>query len=115
MDKLNLKFPTYNKINLRKLFYDITEDAVNFMELIFQFNDRKRPSAEELLDHPYLKNVTNSNKDITDNNNNYITYRKLNRNLFKKDYNYWKNDYNNIFNMNNNSNINNTRNKKIYE
>ena len=107
--QLNFKFPKYDKINLINLFYEISKEAIDFMEQIFQYDDKKRPSADELLNHPYLKNFI-----INRENNHYdsYSYRKLNRNLFRKDNNYFNNDYNNIFNIktnNNNYKVNNRR------
>ena len=60
MDKLGMSVPQYNGNGLRYLFYDISNDALNFMEMIFQYDEKKRPSAEELLKHPYLLNYINN-------------------------------------------------------
>ena len=62
MQDLNMKFPENIKKNFRNHFYDICDEAVNFLEFIFQYDPKKRPSAKELLNHPYLKNKLNLNK-----------------------------------------------------
>jgi len=62
MQDLNMKFPENIKKNFRNHFYDICEEAVNFLEFIFQYDPNKRPSAKELLNHPYLKNKLNLSK-----------------------------------------------------
>ena len=100
IDKLGMSVPQYNGNGLRYLFYDISNDALNFMEMIFQYDEKKRPSAEELLKHPYLLNYINN-----ESNNNYNKvniYRKINRD-FSKDFNFRKNDFNNYFSFKNNN------------
>ena len=100
MDKLGMSVPQYNGNGLRYLFYDISNDALNFMEMIFQYDEKKRPSAEELLKHPYLLNYINN-----ESNNNYNKvniYRKINRD-FSKDFNFRKNDFKNYFSFKNNN------------
>ena len=103
MEKLGMRPNQYNGVNLRQLFSDISQEALNFMELIFQYDDNKRPSAEELLNHPYLKNYNNNdNENIGYNKVNNI-YRKFNRN-FSNSSVPWKNDFINYFNLGNNNN-----------
>ena len=108
MDKLGMSLPQYNGIGLRNLFYDISNDALNFLENIFQYDEKKRPSAEELLKHPYLSNYENKeiNRNYENNFNNANVYRKINRD-FSKDFIFGKNDFMNYFKYkNNNNNIN---------
>ena len=62
MENLNMKFPQYNKKNFKSLFFDISDEAIDFMEYIFQYDSAKRPSANDLLKHPYLNNNLNTNK-----------------------------------------------------
>ena len=56
MEDLNLKFPQCSKKNFFNLFFNISKEAIDFLEYIFQYNPLNRPSAKELLNHPYLKN-----------------------------------------------------------
>ena len=103
MERLGMVPNQYTGINLRKMFLEISEDALNFMELIFQYNENRRPSAEELLNHPYLANQINNEE----NNDHYYfnkenIYRRLNRN-FSKNFGAWKNDFINYYNAKNNN------------
>ena len=110
INKLGIIPPKYSGVNFGNLFSDISEDALNFMELIFQYDENKRPSAAELLNHPYMINYRNNmniNNNFNNNNNNNFAlannYRKLKRD-FSKNFIFWKNDY---FNYNNNNKNNN--------
>ena len=103
INKLGMIPPQYSGVNFKNLFSDISEDALDFMELIFQYDENKRPSAEELLNHPYLINHRN-NMNINNNNYNMQNkFRKIKRD-FSKNFIFWKNDY---FNYNNNNKNNN--------
>ena len=57
MQKLNLRFQNFDKENLKNVVYGACDDAINFLEKIFQYDPNKRPSADELLTHPYFTNV----------------------------------------------------------
>ena len=101
MDKLGMMPKQYRGIDLRQLFNDIPEDALNFMKLIFQYDDNKRPSTQELLNHPYLKNYNNG-INIKNNFNKPInTHRKINRDF--SNFIFLKNENLNNFNYNNNN------------
>jgi serine/threonine protein kinase len=133
MESLNLKFTDHKRQNFRNIFFDISDEAIDFLEYIFQYDSAKRPSANQLLNHPYLKTNLLSRNDI----NTYRSKsRKENIQLYRNNilrnssipipYNYKinteeKNDYNNRNNnissptflvsqiKNNNINIQNTR------
>ena len=102
MEILNMHFPEYNKKNLRDIIFDISDDGIDFLEYIFQYDPKKRPSADELLNHPYLKNnrLNSYNNDNIQNNfysfkkndSNILPYSQYNNNIFEE-----KNDYNNKF------------------
>ena len=87
MENLNMKFPNCNKKNLRNYFFDISDEGIDFLEYIFQYDSVKRPSANELLKHPYL----NNNLNVTKLDNN--SYRSQSR----KEKLYPLKDINNIF------------------
>lgn len=57
VQKLNIRLPNYNKSNLKQIVFNANEDAINFLEFIFQLNPEKRPSCEELLKHPYFTQI----------------------------------------------------------
>ena len=87
VQKLNIRLPNYNKSNLKQYVFNANDDAIDFLEFIFQLNPDKRPSCNELLKHPYFtevqrpgsysyqgrsfKNIKNKNyNDMYFNNNN---------------------------------------------
>ena len=87
VQKLNIRLPNYNKSNLKQIIFNANDDAIDFLEYIFQLNPDKRPSCSDLLKHPYftevqrpgsysyqgrnLKNTKNKNyNDMYFNNNN---------------------------------------------
>jgi hypothetical protein len=82
MQDLNMKFPENVKKNFRNNFYEICDEAVDFLEFIFQYNPMKRPSAKELLNHPYLKNKLNLTKirmnsySSQSSKNNYVPIKE---------------------------------------
>jgi serine/threonine protein kinase len=82
MQDLNMKFPENVKKNFRNNFYEICDEAVDFLEFIFQYNPMKRPSAKELLNHPYLKNKLNLSKirmnsySSQSSKNNYVPIKE---------------------------------------
>ena len=57
IQKLNIRVPNYNKYNLNQIVFNANEDAIDFLEHIFQVNPEKRPSAGELLKHPYFTEI----------------------------------------------------------
>ena len=61
MQKLNLRFRNFEKQNLKNVIYGASDDAIDFLENIFQYDPNKRPSADELLTHPYFTNVQRPN------------------------------------------------------
>ena len=57
VQKLNLRLPNYNKSNLKQYVFNANDDAIDFLEFIFQLNPDKRPSCNELLKHPYFTEI----------------------------------------------------------
>lgn len=57
LQKMGVRLPNYNKANLKELIFGANDDAISFLELIFQFDPKKRPSCSELLLHPYFTEV----------------------------------------------------------
>jgi len=43
--------------DLRFLYKSASKDALDFLRLLLEFNPKKRLTAEEALDHPFLKDV----------------------------------------------------------
>jgi serine/threonine protein kinase len=57
IQKLNIRMPNFYKSNLKDIIYNANDDAINFLENIFQINPDKRPSCSELLRHPYFTEI----------------------------------------------------------
>ena len=57
IQKMNIRMPNYNKCNLKQLVFNANDDAIDFLENIFELNPDKRISASELLKHPYFTEV----------------------------------------------------------
>lgn len=57
IQKLNIRMPNYNKSNLGQIVFNANGDAIKFLESIFQLDPKKRPSASDLLKHPYFTEV----------------------------------------------------------
>ena len=89
MENLNMQFPNCNRKDLRNLFFDISDEGINFLEYIFQYDPAKRPSANDLLGHPYLNNNLSLNK--IDKNTYRSQSRKENLMPLKEFTNMYKN------------------------
>ena len=103
VQKLNIRLPSYNKSNLKQYVFNANDDAIDFLEFIFQLNPDKRPSCNELLKHPYFTEVQRpgsysyqgrsfknvKNKNYNDNmyfgginkNNNFYSTTNINEDL----------------------------------
>ena len=108
IQKLNVRMPNYNKSNLGQKVFNANGDAINFLEKIFQLDPTKRPSASELLKHPYFTEVQRpgsysyqlrSMRGIRDNKN-YSNSLNFNNNI----------NMNNKFHATTNANVNNYNN-----
>ena len=75
MQNLNMQFPQSTKKNFRNLFFDISDEGIDFLEYIFQYDSTKRPSANDLLKHPYL----NNNLSLSRNKGEINSYRSQSR------------------------------------
>jgi len=119
IQKLNIRIPNYNKGNLSQIVFNANDDAIDFLENIFQINPEKRPSAAELLKHPYFTEVQRPSsysyqiRNIRGNriNKNYNDLNNFNNNNFHATANIKTNNYNNDMGIlsNNNKDINNNR------
>ena len=118
IQKLNIRLPNYNKGNLKQIVFNANEDAIDFLENIFQLNPQNRPSANELLKHPYFTEIQRPGsysyqmRNIGGNkiNKNYNDLINFNNNKFHVTANIKVNNYNNdIGSPSINKNINNNR------
>jgi serine/threonine protein kinase len=104
IQKLNIRMPNCNKGNLKQIVFNANDDAINFLENIFQINPAKRPSAAELLKHPYFTEVQRPGsysyqiRNFRGNkysNKNYNDLNNFNKNNFHATANIQSNHYNN--------------------
>ena len=103
IQKLNIRVPNYNKCNLNQIVFNANEDAIDFLEHIFQVNPEKRPSAGELLKHPYFTEIQRPGsysyqmRNMRGNkiNNNYNDLMNIKNNNFLATANIKANNFNN--------------------
>ena len=106
IQKLNIRMPNYNKSNLGQIVFNANGDAIKFLESIFQLDPKKRPSASDLLKHPYFTEVQRpgsysyqlrSMRGIRDNKNysNSLNFNNNMNNKFHSTINTNLNNYNN--------------------
>ena len=53
--EINYKFPQFRGKKLKNVIKNASESAINFLELMLNFNPEKRPSAVKCLQHPFLQ------------------------------------------------------------
>lgn len=54
IQKLNMRFPNSTKKNFKEILYNISDEASDLLDTIFQYDPKNRPSCAELLKHPYF-------------------------------------------------------------
>ena len=117
IQKNNIRMPNYNKGNLKQIIFNANDDAINFLEYIFQINPAKRPSAAELLKHPYFTEVQRPGsysyqvRSLRGNKyyKNYSDINNFNNNNFHATANIKSNYYNSEIGSPSNSNNNNNK------
>ena len=83
IQKMNICMPNYNKGNLKQIVFNANDDAIDFLQYVFQLNPEKRPSAADLLKHPYFTEVQRPSsysyqmKNPRGRNNNNKTYNDI--------------------------------------
>jgi serine/threonine protein kinase len=55
--RMNFKFPNFSPTPLKKLIPNASPQAIEFLQLLLQYDPNKRPTAAEALEHPFLKNA----------------------------------------------------------
>ena len=110
IQKNNIRMPNYNKGNLKEIVFNANEEAIDFLESIFELNPERRPSANELLKHPYFTEIqrpgsysyqmrnTRPNK-INKNYNDIMNFNNSNNNNFHATANHPVNNYENNIGM----------------
>ena len=104
IQKFGIRLPNYNKGNLKQIVFNANDDAIDILETIFQLNPDKRPSAGELLKHPYFTEIQRpgsysfqmrSMRGNKLNNNYYNELNNFNVNSFHATGNIKPTNYNN--------------------
>ena len=110
IQKNNIRMPNYNKGNLKETVFNANEEAIDFLESIFELNPERRPSASELLKHPYFTEIqrpgsysyqmrnTRPNR-INKNYNDIMNFNNSNNNNFLATANHPVNNYENNIGM----------------
>ena len=110
IQKNNIRMPNYNKGNLKEIVFNANEEAIDFLESIFELNPERRPSANELLKHPYFTEIqrpgsysyqmrnTRPNR-INKNYNDIMNFNNSNNNNFHATANHHVNNYENNIGM----------------
>ena len=86
--KLNFKFPGNEKIPLKNIIYNASPEALDLIEQMLNYESHKRPTAQQILNHPYFtkrptskqfpgsqpisRNVPQNNLDLSDPNKRHI-------------------------------------------
>ncbi|KRX07583.1 Protein kinase-like domain [Pseudocohnilembus persalinus] len=119
--KLRITFPHYEKKNLPQVIPKMSPEGINLLEQIFQYDSTKRPTAQQLLQHPYF---TNFDYETGQRLNNYENKNDINH-LPSEIYQLEQNMINKIGemrfsnpqiqNLNQNQNINQNQNQNQFD
>ena len=55
---INIKFPSFNSVDLESVIPDASSDAIDLMKQMIQWDPNKRATAQNLLNHPFFTNYT---------------------------------------------------------
>ena len=112
IQKMNIRFPNYTKVDLKNKIFSANDDAINFLELIFQYDSKKRPSCSELLKHPYFTEVQRpgsysyqGRNNMGNNNKNFLELNPTFNKNFLGTANLRMNSYQNDMSSPSNKNI----------
>ena len=100
---IGIKFPNNDAVNLSKVIPNASNEAIDLIKQMLQWDPNKRPTAAKLLNHPFFSNHTIYEHFFTTKN---VAYHEFDETSFKKFSN------KNKENKNNNDNKNNNENKK---
>lgn len=66
--KMGFNFPQYAPIPLNQIIKDACSDGINIMQEMLRYDPQKRPSASQLLQHPYFDSMRPIEKPMSRNN-----------------------------------------------
>ena len=76
-EMLGFKLPVYYKKDFKKLLKSISNEGVNLLNEILQFDPSKRPSCNKILSHPYFKVINKVPINDISNSLRYSTKRNI--------------------------------------
>ena len=111
--EINYKFPQFRGKKLKNVIKNASENAINLLELMLNFNPNKRPTAVKCLQHPFFQcyevlkfyDIKFNNRDEQENTNEDI---KNNFSLSMNNNEQFRGDLNDSFGNNTDVNKNQT-------
>ena len=79
--KLNIKFLNCNGVDLKNVILNASDDAIDLIKLMLQWDPNKRPTANNLLGHPFFNFCNFENEKLYDISNICIKEKKGKKNL----------------------------------
>jgi serine/threonine protein kinase len=52
--QMHMQFPSYTAVPLNELIKNASPEAIDLMSMMMQYDGFKRPSAQQVLNHPYF-------------------------------------------------------------
>ena len=77
---INIKFPSFNGVELESVIPDASSDAIDLMKQMIQWDPNKRATAQNLLNHPFFTNYPIINKISNYSENNDVRESRKNTN-----------------------------------
>ena len=88
IQKLGMKFPICNRADLTNVVNDASDDAINLINDIFQYDSNRRPNCRQLLNYSYFSEFrpsTFSYGNRYNSSNNVRSEQKFDDNFMKND------------------------------
>ena len=91
---VGIKFPNNSGMDLEKIIPDASDKAIDIMKKMLQWDPNNRPTASNLLNHPFFENMNENENENEKNNNLNIDISKFFENFEKNKNNLTRNDKN---------------------